>query len=287
MKFGVSASGVDPHRIAEFAVAAENLGFESVWMPEHIVMPTVVKSTIPHASANLDMSSAAFLPMLDPFITLAHIATATSSVRLGSCVALLALRDPFLAARSVASLDLLSGGRASVGVGAGWCTEEYELMGIDPSSRGRRLDETLEIITLLFTEHTTEYQGKVFTFGPVAFEPKPIQKPRPPLLVGGNSAAALRRAARLGDGWIGVAMGPDQARDAVQDLSRQREGYGRDDAFEVSMRVEMELLPSVVEAFERSGVERLILRGLRMELRAGTDEAFDHIAQVAEQVGLG
>jgi alkanesulfonate monooxygenase SsuD/methylene tetrahydromethanopterin reductase-like flavin-dependent oxidoreductase (luciferase family) len=164
VNFGVSASGIDPSRIADFAVRAEQLGYESVWMPEHIIMPTVIKSAPPHAGGRpgttIDMSGAGFLPMLDPFMTLCSLASVTSRVRLGTSVTLIALRDPFLAARCIVTLDLLSAGRATVGVGAGWCDEEYQLMGVDFAGRGRRLEEMLEIFTELFTAPFPEFHGR-------------------------------------------------------------------------------------------------------------------------------
>jgi probable F420-dependent oxidoreductase len=132
-------------------------------------------------------------------------------VRLGTHVYNLGLRHPFVAARGVATLDVLSGGRVEFGIGASWLAEEWQAVGLDFATRGRRVDEAIEVCTRLWTEPTVEHHGDFFDFPEVAFEPKPVQRPRPPVLVGGESAAALRRAAWLGDGWIGMGHTLDSA----------------------------------------------------------------------------
>ena len=129
-----------------------------------------------------------------------HLAAHTTTIRLGTWVYVLPLRHPFAAARSFATLDVLSGGRAEVGVGVGWLEGEFAAAGVDFASRGRRTDEALEVCRRLWSEPTVEHHGEFFSFPPVAFEPKPIQRPWPRLHVGGESPAALRRAARFGGG---------------------------------------------------------------------------------------
>ena len=142
---------------------------------------------------------------------LSFIAARTTSLRLGTYVYLLGLRHPFVTARAFATLDWVSGGRAVIGAGAGWLQEEWRALGIDPATRGARLDEAIVVCRRLWTEETVANDGPCFPFAEVAFEPKPVQQPIP-ILIGGESAPALRRAGRLGDGWIGMSHTPDVRR---------------------------------------------------------------------------
>ena len=145
----------------------------------------------------------------------------TQTVRLGTFVYLLGIRHPFISARAFATADVISQGRVEVGIGAGWLRSEWEAIGLDPSTRGARLDESIEVCQRLWTEPTVAHDGQFWSFPEVAFEPKPAQ-PRMPLLVGGESTAALRRAARFGDGWIGMDANVARASQLIDQL-RQAE----------------------------------------------------------------
>jgi probable F420-dependent oxidoreductase len=203
-----------PHRyMGAVAQRAEALGFESVWVPEHLVFPTEIRSKYPYATDGVPPVRVD-APHLDPLIVLTHLAAVTRTIRLGTNVYILPLRHPLLTARLVVSVDQLSGGRLSLGIGVGWLAEEFEAVGVDFATRGARTRECVRALKLLWTESEPTFAGKFFTFGPVKFEPKPVQQPHPPLLFGGESDTALRRAAALGDGWYGVGHTPASA--AVQ-----------------------------------------------------------------------
>ena len=205
MKFAVTFGRMHPRLWAEAAEAADRLGFESAWLPEHLVLP-VAMSGSPHAGA-AHPPVPPTTQLFDPASFLSFVAARTTSLRLGTYVYLLGLRHPFVTARAFATLDWVSGGRAVIGAGAGWLQEEWRALGIDPATRGARLDEAIEVCRRLWTEETVANDGPCFPFAEVAFEPKPVQQPIP-ILVGGESAPALRRAGRLGDGWIGMTHTP-------------------------------------------------------------------------------
>lgn len=256
MKFGVALSGCHPALHVDVAVAADQLGFESVWMAEHLVFP-VDMSGSPHPGQDHPPVPPS-TPVFDAFAWLAHIAAKTEQIRLGTNVYLLGLRHPFAAARAVQTLDWVSNGRTLLGVGAGWLRQEWTAAGLDPSTRGRRLDEALSVCRRLWTEDVVEHRGEFFDFGPVMFEPKTVQKPHPPVHVGGDSEAALRRAARH-DGWYGLSSTPEEVATAVGRLGELRREVGRDaEPFEVTVGA-VPRDPDDLERWRDAGVDRLVV----------------------------
>ena len=256
MKFGIPFGRLNPRVWVEVALEAERLGFESVWLPEHLVFPVdMAGSPFPgedHPPVPPD------LPVFEPFAYLSFLAGKTETIRLGTHVYNIGLRHPFVAARGIATLDVVSGGRAEIGVGASWLGNEWKAAGLDFASRGRRVDEALEVCIRLWTDDVVEHHGEFFDFDAVMFEPKPVQQPHPPIIVGGETAAALRRAARH-DGWIGMEHTPESAALAVAGLQRLREEAGRGDArFEVTVGGQVQSAGDV-ETYERAGVDRLIV----------------------------
>src|SRR5438045_8328790 len=196
MRFGVALGRLNPAFFVEVTDAAERLGFESVWLPEHLVFPVeMTRSPYPGAEHPPVPPST---PVIDVFAYLAHLAARTRRVRLATHVYNLALRHPFVAARAVQTLDIVSGGRVEVGVGAGWLESEWKAAGLDFATRGRRLDEAIAVCQRLWTEDVVEHHGAFFDFGPGAFEPKPVQRPWPALHIGRDSDAALGSATRVG-----------------------------------------------------------------------------------------
>ncbi|MFD9965717.1 TIGR03619 family F420-dependent LLM class oxidoreductase [Amycolatopsis sp. NPDC058986] len=178
------APDMDPGRPAALARAAEELGYETVFLPDHVLPPG------PYGEV--------FGGVYEPLITLAHIAAVTERIRLGTSVLIVPLRDPFVLAKQVATLDRLSRHRLTLGAGVGWNTPEFAELGADFAARGKRTDETLELLDTLFTTGRGPDGGH--------FEPRP--EGRIPVLAGGNSTAALRRAARLGDVWQSAGLSP-------------------------------------------------------------------------------
>ncbi|MGH9187762.1 MAG: TIGR03619 family F420-dependent LLM class oxidoreductase, partial [Acidimicrobiales bacterium] len=217
MKFGAALGRVNPALFEAVTMEADRLGFESVWLPEHLVLPVEMSSS-PHPGQD-HPPIPPDVHVFEPFAYLSYLAGRTERVRLGTHVYNLALRHPFIAARAVQTLDVVSGGRAEVGIGASWLAQEWQVAGLDFHTRGRRLDEALAVCTRLWTEEVVEHHGEFFDFAPVMFEPKPVQKPWPPVHVGGESDAALSRAARLGDGWIGITHTVESVRRPVEALA--------------------------------------------------------------------
>lgn len=257
MKFGLALGRLNPGFFEEVTVAADRLGFESVWLPEHLVLP-VQMSNSPHPGHD-HPPIPSNVPVFDCFAYLSYLAGRTERVRLGTHVYNLALRHPFVAARAVQTLDVVSRGRLELGIGASWLKEEWQAAGLDFHTRGRRLDEALEVCSRLWSEEVVEHHGTFFDFDPVMFEPKPIQKPWPPIHVGGESDAALRRAARVGDGWIGITHTLESVRRPLELLTKLRAEAGRSDLpFEVTLGGPVATRDDVAR-WEEAGVHRLIV----------------------------
>ncbi len=277
MKFGIALGRAPPSRHVEIALAAERLGFESVWMPEHLVFPVEMAGS-PHPGDDHPPVPPS-TPVFDAFGWLCALAARTERIRLGTGVYLLGLRHPFVAARAIQTLDVVSEGRAEIGIGAGWLRSEWTAVGLEPRTRGRRLDEALAVCKRLWTEEVVEHHGEFYDFGPVAFEPKPVRRPWPPLHCGGESDAALRRAARDCDGWFGLQHTPASAAGRVERLRALRAEADRSDApFQVTVTADPDSVGQV-EEFERAGVDRLTVAPWKR-----TSDAVDGMRQFAASV---
>ncbi len=202
MKFAMSMSGLGARHYPDVAEAAEANGFDSIWMPEHLIFPVEMTpnySYTPDGYPPMHSDTPAF----DPWVVLGGVATRTRNIKLATGVFILPLRHPIPVARSIITLDRLSGGRVIAGIGVGWLPDEFEIVGQDFHNRGRRTDEMIELMRRLWTEETIEFHGQFYDIPPVKFLPKPVNKQAGiPIVVGGTSPGALRRAGRLGDGWI-------------------------------------------------------------------------------------
>jgi len=277
VKFGVALSRLNPALHLEITLEAERLGFESVWMADHLVFP-VDMSGSPHPGQDAPPVPPN-TPVFDAFGWLCFLAGKTSRIRLGTNVYLLALRHPFTAARAVQTLDIASGGRADVGIGAGWLRSEWTAAQLDPSTRGRRLDEALAVCKRLWTEPEVEHHGRFFDFDPVCFEPKPVQKPWPPIHVGGESEAALRRAAFHADGWYGLTHSLDSASARVARLRALRREAGREnEPFQVTLGGDP-FEPDEISRWEEAGVDRLVVSPWKR-----SREALDGLRRFADLV---
>jgi probable F420-dependent oxidoreductase len=255
MKFGVSLGLANPKDHSDIAVIADELGFESVWLPEHLIFPVDMQGS-PHPGTDTPPVPPE-TPVFDAFAYLSHLAALTNRIRLGTHVYLPALRHPFVFARAVQTLDLVSGGRAEVGVGTGWLAAEFAAAGVEFRTRGRRTDETLTIARRLWTEDTVSHNGDFYRFDPVKFEPKPIQRPHPPLHIGGESDAALSRAVRFEAGWIGLGHTLDSIGSPVSRLTAFARASDAKTP-EVTVMAKLED-PEAVEFWRRAGVDRLIV----------------------------
>ena len=259
MEFGIGIMGVSLRHIPEVSKAYEELGFESIWVPEHLVFPAELPDDYPLA-INGAPPFAPGSPTYDAWVMLAFIAGATKTIRLATNVYILPLRHPIYTARSVVTLDRVSNGRVTLGVGVGWLAMEFESVGLSFASRGKRTDAAIEAIRSLWTEEVIEVHNEHFDFGPLRFDPKPVQKPSIPIEVGGWSAPALRRAGTLGDGW--VEMGSSSVEDFKQKLEivlSARQASGRHGVFHVTVGGEMANDPSTYHALAAAGATRIVV----------------------------
>jgi probable F420-dependent oxidoreductase len=276
MKVGLSLAQVNPSIWPELTVEADRLGYESVWIPEHLVLPVVMTGS-PHDGVE-HPPIAPSTPVFDALGYLSFLAGKTTAIRLGTQVYNVGLRHPFVSARAAATLDLVSGGRFEFGVGASWLEAEWQAVNLDFATRGRRVDEALEICKRLWTEPTVEFHGEFFDFPQVAFEPKPNQIGGPPLHIGGDSAAALRRVARWGDGWLPMNHKLQDLPATIERLHTLWRQHGREGLPEVTVSAAIQTVDDIHRAASL-GVDRLIIKPWRR-----TSDAIDSIGAFAENV---
>ncbi len=275
MDFALTFGQLNPAFWLDVAIEADRLGFESIWMAEHLVLPVEMRGQLVPGEEHAPIPAST--PVFDAVTYLAFVAAQTRQIRLGTNVYLLGIRHPFVGARAFATLDVVSGGRAEVGVGAGWLETEWQTVGLDPRTRGARLDEAMAVCRRLWTDDVIEHHGEFFDFAPVMFEPKPVQA-HLPLVVGGESRRALRRAAELGDGWIGMFHTPESAAAQVAILRQLEQAAGRADR-----PVRVTVMGSVendedVARWQAAGVDRLMVVPWRR-----SPDAVDAIGAFAEK----
>jgi len=224
-----------PENLATLAQRAEEMGFDIISVSDHVVIPRAIGSRYPY-SASGEFSGDPSGACLEQLTMLTFIAASTKRIRLLTSVMVVPQRPPVLTAKQLASLDALSNGRLIFGIGAGWMREEFEALGA-PSfdERGTVTDEYLRAFKELWTNDDPAFDGSYTRFHNIAFAPKPVQQPHPPIWVGGESAAALRRTARLGDAWYPIGSNPRHPMETVEQLSaaiaklhRYAEHEGRD-----------------------------------------------------------
>ena len=275
MKLGYYGIGLgpcaDPEVAARVARAAEDAGFESVWTGEHVVLPD---PQVPPSPAPPQ------LPMLDPSIALAYVAGVTQKLRLGTGIIILPQRNPVVLAKELASLDVVSRGRLEFGIGVGYLEPEFAAIGAPFERRGERTDDYLAAILALWTQEKPAHDGPFVSFEGIDARPRPVQQPHPPIVVGGHSAAAYRRAVRSGNGWYGFALDLEATaaciaglRAAEAELSRP-EGLGW---LEISVTPSVPVDRDAAKRFEDLGVDRLI----PMSLEGSGDGIVSVIEQLA------
>jgi probable F420-dependent oxidoreductase len=260
VKFGLTLTGMSPRWYVEVSRRAEQTGFESVWLGEHLVLPATMPATYLYSEGGQPPITPA-TPAYDPWALLAAVATGTDTIRLGTNVYIVPLRHPLITARSVITVDRVSGGRVTFGAGVGWLEDEFVAVGESFEDRGRRTDEILPLLRRLWSgPDPVEHHGKYYEFGPVMFLPKSLQKAGIPIEVGGTTRAALRRAAELGDGWLELASRDiRELAQRIRTMHDMREAAGRADLpFEVSSGIAQDLDGIVASA--RAGVTRTMVR---------------------------
>lgn len=237
MKFGVQLA-VSPRYFREMAQIAESSGFETIFVPEHLAFPAQLQSVYPYSEDGLPHLTSD-TPCYDPMAQLGFLAACTTTVRLATNVCIAPLRHPIVLARSLNTIDRLSGGRVTLGLGVGWLREEFEWIGERFSDRGRRADAIITALRRLWRDDVVEHHDEHYDFGPLICNPKPLQPGGVPIHVGGSSEAALRRAGRFGDGWLEIgARDLDEVLQKRKIVFDERRAAGRDDLpFEVTTKV--------------------------------------------------
>ncbi len=257
MDFGVAMFFTDYSMTpAALAAALEERGFESVWAPEHSHIPVSRKT--PFAGGELPKK---YYDAMDPFVTLTAAAAATRTLKVGTGVCLVQQRDPIQTAKLVASIDQVSEGRFLFGIGGGWNQDEMENHGTVYETRFKRVRESVEAMKEIWTKSKAEYHGELVNFDPIFAWPKPVQKPHPPVIVGGAYPYSARRAVRYGDGWIPHTKRPhyDDVSDFMPEFHRMAREAGRDPA---SLPVTLWGIPEDVDRLRRyqeMGVARVVV----------------------------
>lgn len=283
MKFGLFGLNMygysDPEVAAPLARRAEEAGFESIWCGEHVVLPDPQRP--PSPMAPLDSA-------LDPIVALTYLAAVTTKVRLGTGIIILPQRNPLVLAKELASLDVLSNGRLEFGVGVGYLEPEFRALGAPYEQRGRVTDEYLAAMREIWTSETPRYSGEFVSFSDIQSRPQPVQKPSPPVHIGGRSRSAFRRAVQHGNGWYGFAMTVEETEQAVASLREMVRRYERpvelgDLEISVTPRPTSQgtgVDRETAERFAAAGVQRLIPLAPRSVEPAEIDPFLDSHAKL-------
>ena len=251
--FGINTGAcAEPQTAAKVAVGAEQIGGESLWTAEHVVLPDPREAPSPADPET---------PFLHPSTILAYIANVTEEIKLGTGITLIAQRNPVVLAKEMGSLDVISSGRLLLGIGAGYLHQEFSALGVDFSSRGAKTDESIEIIRALWNQTNPEYQGKFIQFKNIQAQPRPIQAGGPPIIIGGTSPAALRRTVTHGNGWYGFALDVETTKSVLENLEIAKSRYERDPNLgPISISVTPPSRPNkaMMEEYAAIGVDRYI-----------------------------
>ena len=276
MKFGLRYANLGRHvdgpAAVELAQAAEAAGFDSIWTVEHVVVPDGYQSRYPYAPSGRMGSGLEDFPIPDPLIWLAYVASATRTLKLGTAILILPQRNPVITAKAVASLDhMAGGGRVLLGIGVGWLAEEFATLGVPFDDRGARTDEYVAAMRALWSQECSSFRGRFVSFDRVYCRPLPPER-KIPIIVGGDTVLAARRAGRLGDGYFPARDVPPEVFD---EMRRAAEAAGRDPtAIEITVSAPAD--PSGIEALARRGVARVAVpvsgaAGLAAQLRTPDD----------------
>jgi probable F420-dependent oxidoreductase len=280
MKFGVFGINVgvcaDAEVGARVARRAEELGYESVWTGEHVVLPApqAPPSPVPPET-----------PFLDPAISLAFIAARTSTIKLGTGIIILPQRNPCVLAKELASVDVVSGGRLIFGLGVGYLKAEFDALGIPFTRKGPRTDDYLQAMLALWTQENPQHSGEFASFEGIQALPQPLQKPHPPVVVGGHSPHGLRRAVASGNGWYGFAMTPEQTAESLEGIEEAKQQVERPSSLgdlEITITPSGAVDADVVKRYENLGVDRLVF----LTFAADGDGTVGVIEETAKAIGL-
>ena len=257
MRFGLFGINfgpcAEPETARRVAVAAEQAGLESLWTGEHVVLPDPQVPPSP---------SAPDVPFLDPAVALAWVAAATTRIRLGTGIIILPQRNPLVLAKELASVDVLSGGRLTFGLGIGYLKPEFDALGIPFDEKGPRSMDYLDAILAMWTQAQPAHDGRFVRFSGIQAFPRPVQKPHPPIVIGGHTPQAFRRSVERANGWYGFALEPDDVARCVEGLRAVARTVSRPaalGALEISVTPKGKLDVAAVRRYAALGVERLIV----------------------------
>jgi len=285
MKYGLHIGNgfavTDPTVLRDVAQMAEELGYDSILIGDHVLPPRKIHSPFPLPVSNPQLHIYEEQTWPDCFAMLGFMAAATSRVRLGTGVVIPPYRHPAVMAKMIATLDRLSNGRIICGVGVGWIEEEFAFLNAPFAERGRMSDEYLTVMKALWTEAHPRITGRFVTIDrDVNFGPSPVHKPHPPIWIGGNATAALRRVVRLGDGWQPAGITPDVMQEKLEQLQGFMAEAGRAwSELEITAMVGATTTPDVAEVHEKMGVH--VLYGLISATDTETAKLFSEIRQYA------
>ena len=272
---------VDPAFTLQAARAAEDFGFHSLWVPEHVLLFDEYESRYPYAEdGRLRVGDEAGI--LGPLPFLAYLAAGTSRIRLGTGILLVPQRNPVYTAKDTATVDWLSGGRLDIGVGIGWLAEEFAALDVPWKRRAQRTRSYIQVMKALWEQPVSSHQDKFYSLPPSRQFPKPVQKPHPPIHFGGESDAALERTAALGQGWFGYGLTPEKAAERVQTLTRVLEANGRRrEEVIVSVAPNVRGVDSAMaEQYAVAGVDQIILAGRGRD----PNDYLERLSQMAKEL---
>ena len=258
MQFGLryanTGRNVRPENAIAIAQAAEEAGFSSIWTVDHVVVPQGYRSAYPYDPSGRMADGREDLQLPDPLIYMAYIAAVTRKIRLATGILIVPQRNPVVTAKQIATLDALAGGRIDLGIGVGWLEEEFDAIGTPFHDRGQRTDESIEAMRALWSQDVAEYHGELIDFGPVYCRPQPVNG-SVPIIVGGHSAAAARRAGRLGDGFFPARGASPELFDIVRATARSHDRNPDDIEIIASIPENLDDIPDLA----RIGVRRLLV----------------------------
>ena len=265
MKIGVMSgfgAATSPAFIAAAGRIAEEHALHSIWVPEHVLFFPEYASRYPYSDdGKIPGNPGNPDGVIEPFTALAFLAAQTERIRLGTGICLVPQRSPVYTAKQVADVDFLSGGRLDFGVGVGWLREEFQALGVPWERRAQRTRECIGVMKTLWCDEVSSYKGELFTLPECLQNPKPVQRPHPPVIFGGESNAALRRVVELGQGWYGFQVTPEQVEErlAKLDLLLAEAGRSRDGVQIFVAPPRRGLDADTVRRYQDLGVEQLIL----------------------------
>jgi probable F420-dependent oxidoreductase len=283
MKIGIITLAVD---VAGLAQKAEELGFDSLWLPEHIATPVYIapKTTTFRLHLEPDGTPQALYRtgnIADPFICLARASAVTQTLKLGTGICLIPEHHPILLAKQVATLDNFSGGRFLFGIGAGWLNEETEIMGGDFAHRWGQTREAIRAMQALWSQETAEFHGTYYDFPPVIAFPKPVQQPHPPIYIGAfGMGHVFRRVITYGNGWMPWMFTPEQIRQGRARLNDLARDAGRDPQSIAVVAMPVPADPDVIKAYEDAGADGAVV----MVMPSSAQEMARELERIAQKV---